>query len=53
MTDHFKEEAASPGKEAVVYEPPALRDLGTVAELTRGNGGSPTDGFGGSSAIPS
>ena len=33
------------------YEPPALRRLGTLAELTRGAPSADTDGFGPGSAI--
>jgi hypothetical protein len=51
MEDNFKDEAASPDEDAVVYEPPAVRDLGTVAELTRGSTSSSGDGFGPGSAL--
>jgi hypothetical protein len=32
---------------APAYEPPTVKHLGTLAELTQGGTGVPTDGFGG------
>ena len=39
--------------DAVVYEPPALVVLGTLAELTRGGEAGPDDGFGGAGDVGS
>jgi hypothetical protein len=50
---HVKEESGASDKDAVGYEPPALRDLGTLGELTRGVTQSGTDGVLPGSAIPS
>lgn len=36
-----------------VYEPPAIRRLGSLAELTRGGTSGPSDGFGGAGAMGS
>lgn len=33
------------------YEPPAVVTLGTLVDLTRGNAGTPSDGFGGSAPL--
>jgi hypothetical protein len=35
------------------YEPPAIRRLGTLSELTLGGGSGPNDGFGGAGAMGS
>ena len=39
--------------DADAYEPPALRRLGSLAELTQGGTSGPSDGFGGAGAMGS
>jgi hypothetical protein len=49
--------AARPGHVPVddgpAYEPPALRRLGSLQELTAGGSSGPSDGFGGAGAMGS